>query len=63
VHVVDDDRHSELEALLDERRRANPRTTPDREPLGASTTRRLLGVTAGVLALSTLVLLLVFLLS
>ncbi len=48
---------AELQALLAERAAANPRKTLDRDPVGTETTRRLIGVTAGTIALSTLVLL------
>lgn len=49
-----DDR--DLEALLDERRAADPRRTPEREPLGAPVTRRLLVLTALAVLLATVVL-------
>jgi hypothetical protein len=58
---ADDDLDAELAALLAERRAANPRRTEDREPAGAATTRRLLGVTTAAIGLSTLVLLAVLL--
>jgi hypothetical protein len=52
-----EDLDRELEQLLAERRAANPRRTPDREPLGTPVTRRLLALTATAIALATLTLL------
>jgi hypothetical protein len=46
----------ELEALLSERRAANPRKTPDREPVGAESTRKLIAMTVVAIVLSTFVL-------
>jgi hypothetical protein len=46
----------ELEALLAERRAANPRRSPDREPLGVPVTRRLLWMTIAAVGASTAVL-------
>lgn len=56
-----DDLDRELEDLLAQRRAANPRRSPGREPVGSGMTRRLVGVTAAAVVLSTLVLLLVLL--
>lgn len=54
-----DDLDRELEELLAERRSANNRRTPDREPLGTPVTRRLLWLTVAVVVGATAVLLLV----
>jgi hypothetical protein len=56
-----DDLDRELEELLAERRAANPRRSPEREPVGTETTRRLLAMTAGAITLSTAVLVVVLL--
>ncbi len=56
-----DELDAELQALLAERAAANPRKTLDRDPVGTETTRRLIGVTAGAIVLSTLVLLIALL--
>jgi hypothetical protein len=59
---MSDDIDRELAELLAERREANPRKTPDREPVGGEQVRRLIGVTSAAIVTATLVLLLVLLL-
>jgi hypothetical protein len=51
-----DDMDRELEELLAERRAANPRRTPDREPVGTDALRKVLAMTVTVIGLATLVL-------
>jgi hypothetical protein len=50
-----DDLDRELADLLDERRSANPRRTPEREPLGTPVARRLLWLTVLSMLLATAV--------
>jgi hypothetical protein len=58
-----DDLDRELEELLAERRAANPRRTPERDPVGSAATRRLLTMTVAAILLSTVVLVAVLLVS
>lgn len=52
----------DVEGLIGRRRAADPRRSPGREPVGAATTRRLLAVTAAVVAVATFVLVLMLVL-
>lgn len=58
-----DDMDHELSELLDERRAANPRRTPDREPVGTESLRKVIALTIAVIVAATLVLAAVILLS
>jgi hypothetical protein len=61
--MADDDLDRELSELLAERREANPRRTPDREPVGTAALHRVIAVTVAAIALATLVLVGVLLLA
>ncbi len=54
--MADDDLDHELAELLAERRAANPRRTPDREPVGTAALRKVIAMTIAAIALATLVL-------
>lgn len=58
-----DDMDRELSELLDQRRAANPRTTPDREPVGTQSLRKVIALTVAAIVAATVVLAAVILLS
>lgn len=59
AHVPEDET---VEDLIAKRRAANPRRSPDREPVGAEGAPRLIAVTAAVVVMATVVLVVVLLL-
>lgn len=54
------DPDDDVEAVLEQRRAANPRKTPDRTPVGADALPRIVGLTIAGILVATAALILVF---